>query len=253
MSLERGRLLDERSLQEDVVVVDRAWAARFFPGQEAVGRRFRNGGCTTCSWTTVVGVVGDVRWTGLDAAEPDGTVYYPFVDLSNGFFHVRTAGDPLAIAPSVRQAVKELDPGLALADVATGDDLVAEALATPRYLGVLIAMFSGTAFVLSLVGILRRDGVVQQHTRDIGIRLAIGGDPAQVRRMVVFHGVRLVAVGIGAGVAAALLAGRLMSTVLFGVSPTDPRALVGVPRGAARRGDRRVPHPSPARGRPRSS
>ena len=107
---------------------------------------------------------------------------------------------------------------------------MAEALATPRYLGVLIAMFSGTAFVLSLVGIY---GVmayfVQQHTRDIGIRLAIGGDPAQVRRMVVLHGVRLVVVGIGAGVAAALLAGRLMSTVLFGVSPTDPRALVGVP------------------------
>ena len=103
---------------------------------------------------------------------------------------------------------------------------MAEALATPRYLGVLIAMFSGTALVLSLVGIY---GVmayfVQQHTRDIGIRLAIGGDPAQVRRMVVLQGVRLVVVGIGAGVAAALLAGRLMSTVLFGVSPTDPRAL----------------------------
>ena len=230
VTLERGRLLDERSLQEDAVVVDRAWAARFFPGQEAVGRRFRNGGCTTCSWTTVVGVVSDVRWTGLDAAGQDGTVYFPFVELPRGFFHVRTAGDPLAIAPSVRQAVKELDPGLALADVATGDDLMAEALATPRYLGVLIAMFSGTAFVLSLVGIY---GVmawfVQQHTREIGIRLAIGGNPGQVRRLVVFHGVRLVLVGIVVGVGAALLAGRLMSTVLFGVSPTDPRALVGVP------------------------
>ena len=154
--------------------------------------------------------------------------------------------------PSVRQAVKELDPGLALADVATGDDLMAEALATPRYLGVLIALFSGTAFVLSLVGIY---GVmawfVQQHTRDIGIRLAIGGDPAQVRRMVVFQGVRLVGAGIAVGIGAALLASRLMSNVLFGVSPTDPRALVGVPAGAARRGDRRVPDPGPARGRPR--
>jgi len=230
MTLERGRPIDERSLQEDVVVVDRAWAARFFPGQEVVGRRFRNGGCTTCPWTTVVGVVSDVRWTGLDAAEPDGTVYYPFVDMPSAFFHVRTAGDPLASTLSVRQAMKALDPGLAVADVATGDDLVAEALSTPRYLGVLIGLFSGTAFVLSLVGIY---GVmayfVQQHTRDIGIRLAIGGDPAQVRRMVVLHGVRLVAVGIAVGVGAALLASRLMSTVLFGVSPTDPRALVGVP------------------------
>ena len=97
VTLQRGRLLDERSLQEDVVVVDRAWAARFFPGQEVLGRRFRNGGCTTCPWTTVVGVVGDVRWTGLDATGQDGTVYFPLVDLPSAFFLVRTAGDPLAM------------------------------------------------------------------------------------------------------------------------------------------------------------
>jgi len=230
IALERGRLLDERSLQEDVVVVDKAWATRFFPGQDAVGRRFRNGGCTTCPWTTVVGVVGDVRWTGLDATTQDGTVYYPFVDLPRAYVHVRTAGDPLASVRSVRQALKELDPGLALADVATGGELMADALATPRYLGALIAMFSGTALVLSLVGIY---GVmawfVQTHTRDIGIRLAIGGDPAQVRRLVVFQGLRLVVIGITGGVAAALLSSRLLSNVLFGVSPTDPRVLVGVP------------------------
>ena len=223
VSLQRGRLLDDRSLQENVVVVDRAWAARFFPGQDVVGRRFRDGGCTTCAWTTVVGVVGDVRWTGLDATGQDGTVYFPLVDPSSAFFLVRTAGDPQAIAPSVRQAVTVLDPGLALADVATGSDLMADALATPRYLGVLITLFSGTAVVLSLVGIY---GVmawfVQQHTRDIGIRLAIGGDPAQVRRMVVFQGVRLVGAGIGAGIGAAIVANRLLSNVLFGVSPTDP-------------------------------
>ena len=230
VTLEKGRLLDERSLQEDVVVVDKAWATRFFPGQDAVGRRFRSGGCTSCPWTTVVGVVGDIRWTGLDATTQDGTVYYPFVDLPRAFFHVRTAGDPLSSVQPVRQAVKELDPALALADVATGNELMADALATPRYLGVLIGMFSATALVLSLVGIY---GVmawfVQTHTRDIGIRLAIGGDPAQVRRLVVFQGLRLVVIGIAGGIAAALLSGRLLSNVLFGVSPTDPRVLVGVP------------------------
>jgi putative ABC transport system permease protein len=228
--LERGRLLDDRSLRDDAVVIDRTWARRFFPGQEVLGRRFHNGGCTSCPWTTVVGVVGDVRWTGLDAAAPDGTVYFPLVDLPSAFFVVRTAGDPLALGPSVRQAVKQLDPGLALADVATGDELIAEALATPRYLGLLIGFFACTALVLSVVGIY---GVmayfVQQHTRDIGIRLAIGGDPGRVRRMVVFHGVRLVLVGVGVGVGAAFLASRLMSTVLFGVSPTDLRVIVGVP------------------------
>ena len=95
---------------------------------------------------------------------------------------------------------------------------------------MLIALFAGTALILSVVGIY---GVmayfVQQHTREIGIRLAIGGDPAGVRRLVVFHGLRLVVVGVLAGGGMALLASRLMSTVLFGVSPTDLRAVVGVP------------------------
>jgi putative ABC transport system permease protein len=230
LALERGRLLDEQSLRDDVVVVDRAWAKRFFPGDEVVGRRFRNGGCTTCAWTTVVGVVGDVRWTGLDANQADGTVYYPLVDLPRAFIVLRTAVDPAALASGVRQAVRELDPALAVADVATGDELMADALATPRYLTVLTGLFAATALVLSLIGIY---GVmayfVQQHTREIGIRLAIGGNPGQVRRLVVVHGVRLVLVGVVVGVGAAFLAGRLMSTVLFGVSPTDPRALVGVP------------------------
>ncbi len=96
LTLERGRLLDEQSLRDDVVVVDRAWAKRFFPGDDVLGRRFRNGGCTTCPWTTVVGVVGDVRWTGLDADQADGTVYYPLVGQPSAFFVVRTAGDPAA-------------------------------------------------------------------------------------------------------------------------------------------------------------
>ena len=228
--LQRGRPLDDRSLQEDVVLVDRAWAARFYPGQEVLGRRFKNGGCTSCGWTTVVGVVDDVRWTGLDATQPDGTVYFPLVDLPSAFFVVRTTADPATVTNGLRQAVRELDPGLALADVATGDELIAGALATPRYLGVLIALFAITALVLSVVGIY---GVmsyfVQQHTREIGIRLAIGGEPAQVRRMVVLQGLRLVVGGVLVGVVAACLGSRLMTTVLFGVSPTDVRVLVAVP------------------------
>jgi putative ABC transport system permease protein len=229
LPLQRGKLLDERSLREDVVVVDRSWANRFFPGQEVLGRRFHNGGCTTCPWTTVVGVVDNVKWTGLDAVE-DGTVYFPFVDLPNAFFVFRTTGDTLSLFPSLRQALKELDPALALTNVATADELVSEALTTPRYLSVLMTMFAFTALALSVVGIY---GVmayfVQQHTRDIGIRLALGGDPAQVRRMVVLHGLRLVAVGVAVGLAVALLANRLIVTLLFGVSPRDLRTIVGVP------------------------
>jgi len=229
LALERGRLLDEYSLRDDVVVVDRAWANRFFPGEGVLGRRFRSGGCTTCEWTTVVGVVGNVKWTGLDATE-DGTVYWPFVDFPNAYFVLRTNVDPSSLSAGVRQAVRELDPGLALSNIATGDDLVSESLAEPRYLSVLVGMFAVAALVLSVVGIY---GVmayfVEQHTRDIGIRLALGGEPSDVRRMVVLQGLRFVAVGVGLGIGVALLTARFLTTVLFDVSATDLRTMAGVP------------------------
>jgi hypothetical protein len=200
LTLERGRLLDDRSSQERVVVVDRAWANRFFPGEEVLGRRFRSGGCTSCDWTTVVGVVGNVKWAGLEAPE-DGTVYYPLVDIQNAFVVLITTGDPVSLSLSLQQAVKELDPGLALSNLSTGSELVSNALATPRYLSVLMATVALVALALSIVGIY---GVmayfVQQHTRDIGIRLALGGEPARVRRMILLQGLRLVLVGVAAGI-----------------------------------------------------
>ena len=229
LRLERGRLLDERSLQDDIVVVDRAWADRFFPGQEVLGRRFRNGGCTTCPWTTVAGVVGTVKWAGLETADR-GTVYFPFVDMPNAYFVIRATGDPASLATAVRQAVHELDAGLAVTNIATGGDLVARSLTAPRYLSVLVGMFAAAALLLSVVGIY---GVmahfVQQHTREIGIRLALGGEPSDVRRMVVLQGLRLVVIGVCVGVGVALLTARSLTTVLFGVSPTDLRAMAGVP------------------------
>jgi ABC-type antimicrobial peptide transport system permease subunit len=130
----------------------------------------------------------------------------------------------------LRHTVAALDSELALADLATGEDLVDAALSKPRYLSVLIGMFAVTALVLSIVGVY---GVmayfVQQHARDIGIRLALGGDPSNVRRMVVVHGLQFVALGIVIGIAGALLANRLLTKLLFGITATDPRVIVGVP------------------------
>jgi predicted permease len=233
LALERGRLLDEHSLEDDVVVVDRAWADRFFPKQEVLGRRLKGGGCSSCPWTTVVGVVSTVKFVGLDRPDP-GTVYFPFVDLPTTYIVLRTEGDPSGVTPSLRRAVQELDPTIALAEVATGDELVSGALVAPRYLSVLVAMFAVAALVLSVVGVY---GVmayfVDQHTREIGIRLALGGEPSTMRRMVVWQGLRLVIAGVAVGVAAALLGGRLITTLLYGVSPTDLRTIVAVPLALA--------------------
>jgi putative ABC transport system permease protein len=176
-----------------------------------------------------VGVVATVKFAGLDAPE-QGTVFYPFVDMSNGYFVLRTRNEPSALTPALRQAVREMDPELALANIATGPELVSDSLTAPRYLSVIIGMFALTALVLSIVGIY---GVmtyfVEQHTRDIGIRLALGGEPAGMRRMVVVQGLKLVAAGVALGMGTAVLTGRLMTTLLFNISPTDVRAMIAVP------------------------
>ena len=149
---------------------------------------------------------------------------------------------PSSLTPPCVRRSSELDPGLALSSIATGDELVSDSLAAPRYLSVLIGMFALAALVLSVVGIY---GVmayfVQQHTRDIGIRLALGGEPSDVRRMVVLQGLRLVAAGVGVGVGAAFLTARFMTTLLFGVSPTDLRTMVERSPCARRDRGHRVP------------
>ena len=126
--------------------------------------------------------------------------------------------------------MRELDPNLALSDVATVDDLVTTSLATPRYLSVLVATFATAALLLSLVGIY---GVmsyfVQQQRRDIGIRLALGGDPSHVGRRVIAQGLIVVAIGVLLGLGTTFFTSTVIASVLFGVSATDPATLIAVP------------------------
>jgi putative ABC transport system permease protein len=229
LQLVEGRLLVKEDVREDrieSVVVDRAWARRFFPNASAVGKRFREGGCTACEWTTVVGVVTEVKYAGLD--QPDlGTVYTP---LGSGARNVllRTSIDPVDLIPAVRRAVRELDPTLPVSSVATIDQLIALSLQTPRSLSVLVGSLAGVALVLSVIGIY---GVmsyyVQQHLKEIGIRLALGGRPGDVLRLILRQGLTIVAAGIVIGLVSAFFVTRLMSTLLFGVEAIDPVTFAG--------------------------
>ncbi len=147
----RGRLLAETDgLEgETAVVVDRAWADRFFPGQDAIGRRFQSGGCTTCPHEFVVGIVGEVKYRGLDT--PDrGTVYWPMAARPTShsmeritqrfrYFVIRTAIEPASLIASVRGVVHELDPELPLSSIATLDELQADSLTAPRNLSAMVA------------------------------------------------------------------------------------------------------------------
>jgi putative ABC transport system permease protein len=224
LTLFEGRLLEETDSQRqnlESVVVDRAWARRFFPGASAVGKRFREGGCTTCPWTTVVGVVSEVKYVGLD--QPDqGTVYAPMFPVPARNFILRTHVDAESLVPSLRQALRELDPEVSLASVATIDDLVAQSLERPQSLSMLVGSFAVVALVLSIIGIY---GVmtyyVQQHSKEISIRLALGGTPGEVLRLVLGQGMKVVAIGVVVGALTALGITRLMSTLLFGVGAAD--------------------------------
>ena len=241
LTLVQGRLFDEHDglgPDVEVVVVDRAWARRFFPNGGAIGRRFKEGGCTRCPWTTVVGVVSEVKYAGLD--KPDqGTVYSPMAgrgarpseQATSRFRYLvlRTAIDPLTVLPTVRQVVRELDPSLPFSSVATEEELVARSLQRPRSLSMLVGGFATVALLLSIVGVY---GVmahyVQQHSKDIGIRLALGGSPADVLRLVVGQGMKIVSSGVGVGLLTALILTRLMSSLLFGIGAADAFTFVAV-------------------------
>ncbi len=241
LTLVQGRLFDEHDglgPDVEVVVVDRAWAKRFFPNGGAIGRRFKEGGCTRCPWTTVVGVVSEVKYAGLD--KPDqGTVYSPMAgrgarpseQATSRFRYLvlRTAIDPLTVLPTVRQVIRELDPSLPFSSAATEEELVARSLQRPRSLSMLVGGFATVALLLSIVGVY---GVmahyVQQHSKDIGIRLALGGSPADVLRLVVGQGMRIVSSGVGVGLLTALILTRLMSSLLFGIGAADAFTFVAV-------------------------
>jgi predicted permease len=231
VSLLEGRLLDDRDALPStppVIVVDRAWAARFYPHQSAVGRRLRQGGCTACPLTTVVGVVSSVKYVGLD--KPDqGTVYEPMGPRTTRTVIVRTSGDPAAAMTSIRDQIRAFDPGVPLYSVATMDELVDRALDRPRSLSALIGGLAVSALVLSIIGIY---GVmayhVQQHRKEIGIRMALGGTRRDVLGLVVGQGMSIVAVGVAIGLGGALALSRLAASLLFGVGAGDPLTVGGV-------------------------
>jgi putative ABC transport system permease protein len=226
-----GRLLEERDAQTEnleSVVVDRAWANRFFPGASAIGKRFKEGGCTACPWTTVVGVVKDVKYSGLNQPDP-GTVYSPMAGGLSRFVVIRTRTDPRGVVPSLRQAVRSLDPNVALTSLATADDLVAQSLERPTSLSILVGSFAIVALILSIVGIY---GVmsyyVMDNRREISIRLALGGTAPDVLRLVVGRGMTVVVAGLAIGIGLAFASTRLLATLLFGVGAADPGTLASV-------------------------
>jgi putative ABC transport system permease protein len=225
--LMRGRIIeptdDDKSPR--VVVVNETFAKQFFPNSEALGKRIRLGKLTNeFPWATIVGIVGDVRGFALDEP-PLPTMYWPVAQIRATpalAIVVRTQGDPAALSSAVRGALTEIDSTQPIYDMQTLDQLVARSLGQRRFTLTLMLLFGVIALVLSAVGIY---GVmafaVSQRTQEIGIRMALGASALDVLKLVLRNGMFLAVIGAVIGLAGAFAITRFMSSLLFGVSPTD--------------------------------
>jgi len=236
--LRRGRMFDENDKVDAsrVALVNEAFARHFWPGEDAVGKRIRfpfaqrQPKNPDDPWTRIVGVVADVKTAGLDAPTPD-EIYFPYTQglgLATAIV-VRGPGGGGALAPVLRQTVRDIDPELPLFEVITVDDALAQAMAARRFTALLLALFAATALALAALG---NYGVmayaVGQRDREIAVRMALGAREEDVLRMVVGHALRLVGVGLVIGVAGLFVGGRLLRTLLFGVTPSDPLSLTAI-------------------------
>ena len=208
------------------IIVNQTFVRRFFPSQDPIGKRIKPGisnGYKTSPMREVVGVVGDVRQYGLTSA-PGPEVYVPLAQspLGSMNFVVRTVVDPLTLVGTIRQEMGEMDKNLPFYGVKTFNQYLGEGFAQPRFLTLLLGLFAGLALALAAVGVY---GLVSysasRRAREIGIRLALGAERRDVLRLVVGQGLKLTLMGVVIGTVGALALTRFLSSLLYGVKPTD--------------------------------
>lgn len=248
MELLEGRTLSPFDLRDrtGAVVVTRALAQQFFPGQSALGKRlsqsidFSEEGALSegQGWQTIVGVVDDVRTMAMNQ-EPGPVLFFPLAQVrgdsltrapSSLAYVVKGSGDPLGLLPAVQEAIWARNPNLPIADIMTMDRVVRDSMARTSFTMVLLGIAALVALLLGTVGIYGVISyVVTQRTRELGIRMALGAQDTAVAGMVLRQGAVLAATGIAVGLTVALGLTRLMEALLFGVSSTDPLTFVAVP------------------------
>ena len=214
-----------------MVIINETMARRFWPGGNPVGHRMKYGRSTDDGpWMTIVGIVADTRRTGYDAVVRPET-YLPHAQSGDTTMTVvaRTAGDPASAGPELKAIVKALDPQVAVQHVQPLEAVVSEMTSQRRLNTILLGGFAVVATLLALVGLY---GVlaysVQQRTRELGVRLALGATGSNVMQLVLKEGLQLVAIGLILGLAAAVASSSLLSKILYHVEPTDPATLASI-------------------------
>ncbi len=237
-----ARLMEGRFLNENdgagappAVVINQTMARTFWPRESAIGHRVQteNGRAGPGAWRTIVGVVADMKNGGLDRA-PGTELFIPYLQAStiptvtnnftaNAYLVIRTKGDPMSLAGAARAQIRELDRGLPVSNVQSMEDVMSTARSRPRFLTLLLTLFSSVSLVLAALGIY---GVISylvaQRTNEIGIRMALGAQAGDVVRLVGATGLRLALAGTVIGAVGAFALTRFLSGLLFGVSSADP-------------------------------
>ena len=237
--LRRGRLFGERDTVSApaVVVVNEAFAKKYWPKGDPIGQQLEIGKGMGPDFAEppreIVGIVGDVKEAGLGNSGPE-VMYIPLAQLKNSFIElnnklipttwvVKTSVSPLSLASAVKQQVLNVDSQLAVAHERSLEQVFAEATARQTFNATLLSIFAGVALILSALGIYGTLSYsVEQRSQEIGIRMALGADGADLRRMVIRQGMALAGLGILIGLAGALALSRLITTLLFGIHPNDP-------------------------------
>lgn len=232
LALLRGRLFspEEMAEQKNVVIVNEALAARFFPGRDPIGQRLVISMTDLDVPTEIVGVVANAKFNDLRAeVRPASFWPHPQLPYTAMTFTVRTAADPLTFAAAVERQIHAIDREQPLSDVRTMDQWIAKTLAQARFTSLILGAFAALALVLASVGIY---GVmayaVTQRTGEIGVRLALGAEPADIVRLIVTTAGRLALVGLGVGLVLAVAMSRSIRALLFNVGSSDPLTMAAV-------------------------
>lgn len=229
----RGRYFEDRDTADgpQVAIIDDALAQKYWPGEDPIGKRMTfQGGPNNPIWREIVGIVGHVKHTDLEG-ESRAQYYLPHQQIPQPGMTlvIRTTADPNSLAGAVRGTIKALDTDLPVFRVRTMDQFVADSMAQRRFAMLLIGIFAGLALLLAAIGLY---GVmaysVTQRTHELGLRMALGAQRSDVLKLVVRQGMLLAGIGLGIGVICALLLSRLMKTLLYNVSATDPLIFVAI-------------------------
>jgi putative ABC transport system permease protein len=233
--LMRGRFFTDKDKDAaHVIIINEEMAKHYFPQQDPIGKRLQTGDPDPkAPWETIVGVVGNVKYSGLDSP-PTPQLYVPFNSADwLGWAHsmylaVRTSGNPSSLVPDIRHALGSLDKDIPLANVASMDQLLEKSVAEQRFRTWLLGGFAALALLLASVGIYAVISYsVGQRTREIGIRMALGARPQDVLRLVLSQAAGLAAIGVLIGMVGAFALTRTMSSLLFSVSASDPMSFAG--------------------------